>query len=49
MVYWKSNHFWLGKLIEHPEIITKGETLKIGGKSERCLNSYNDEGCVNIY
>jgi predicted RNase H-like HicB family nuclease len=28
MVYWKSERFWLGKLLEHPEIMTQGETLK---------------------
>ena len=28
MVYWKSDKFWLGKLIEHPEIMTQGETLE---------------------
>ena len=27
MVYWKSNRFWLGKLVEHPEIMTQGRTL----------------------
>jgi predicted RNase H-like HicB family nuclease len=27
MVYWKSDQFWLGKLLEHPEIMTQGETL----------------------
>ena len=27
MIYWKSNQFWLGKLLEHPEIMTQGETL----------------------
>jgi predicted RNase H-like HicB family nuclease len=27
MVYWKSEHFWLGKLLEHPDIMTQGETL----------------------
>ena len=27
MVYWKSQKFWLGKLIEHPEIMTQGRTL----------------------
>jgi predicted RNase H-like HicB family nuclease len=26
MFYWKGEHFWLGKLLEHPEIITQGET-----------------------
>ncbi len=28
MVYWKSDTFWLGKLLEHPEIMTQGETLE---------------------
>jgi predicted RNase H-like HicB family nuclease len=28
MVYWKSERFWLGKLLEHPEIMTQGETLE---------------------
>ncbi len=27
MVYWKSEKFWVGKLLEHPEIMTQGETL----------------------
>ncbi|MEK7816111.1 MAG: type II toxin-antitoxin system HicB family antitoxin [Pseudomonadota bacterium] len=28
MVYWKSKDFWLGRLLEHPEIMTQGETLE---------------------
>jgi predicted RNase H-like HicB family nuclease len=28
MVYWKGEQFWLGKLLEHPEIMTQGETLE---------------------
>ena len=28
MIYWKSGKFWLGKLKEHPEIMTQGKTLK---------------------
>ena len=28
MVYWKDEHFWLGKLLEHPSIMTQGETLE---------------------
>jgi len=28
MVYWKGERFWLGKLMEHPEIMTQGETLE---------------------
>ena len=27
MIYWKSDKYWLGKLIEHPEIMTQGKTL----------------------
>ncbi len=28
MVYWKSQRFWVGKLLERPEIMTQGETLE---------------------
>ncbi len=28
MIYWKSDHFWLGKLLEYPEIMTQGESLE---------------------
>jgi predicted RNase H-like HicB family nuclease len=28
MVYWKGERFWLGKVLEHPEIMTQGETLE---------------------
>jgi predicted RNase H-like HicB family nuclease len=28
MVYWKGPKFWVGKLIEHPEVMTQGKTLK---------------------
>lgn len=28
MIYWKSDKFYLGKLREHPEIMTQGKTLK---------------------
>ncbi len=28
MIYWKSEKYWLGKLLEHPEIMTQGETLE---------------------
>lgn len=28
LVYWKSEKFWLGKLLEYPEIMTQGETLE---------------------
>ena len=27
-IYWKGETFWLGKLKEHPEIMTQGRTLK---------------------
>ena len=28
MVYWKGEQFWLGKVLEHPEIMTQGETIE---------------------
>lgn len=28
LVYWRSDQFWLGKLLEHPEIMTQGESLE---------------------
>jgi|GEM_PF-696660 len=28
MIYWKSEKFWLGKLTEHPEIMSQGETIQ---------------------
>ena len=28
MIYWKSEKFWVGKLLERPEIMTQGETLE---------------------
>jgi predicted RNase H-like HicB family nuclease len=28
MLYWKGEKYWLGKLLEYPEIMTQGETLE---------------------
>ncbi len=28
MIYWEGDQFWLGKLLEHPEMMTQGETLE---------------------
>jgi len=28
MIYWRGEIFWLGKLLIHPEIMTRGETLE---------------------
>jgi predicted RNase H-like HicB family nuclease len=28
MIYWKGDKYWLGKLLEHPEIMTQGRTLR---------------------
>lgn len=28
MIYWKGDKFWLGRLLEHPEIMTQGETIE---------------------
>lgn len=28
MLYWRGERFWLGKLVDHPEIMSQGETLE---------------------
>jgi len=28
LIYWQDGDFWLGKLLEHPEIMTQGVTLE---------------------
>ena len=28
MIYWQDGKFWLGKILEYPEIMTQGKTLK---------------------
>ena len=28
MLYWQEGPFWVGKLKEHPEIMTQGESLE---------------------
>ncbi|MBU4450901.1 MAG: type II toxin-antitoxin system HicB family antitoxin [Actinomycetia bacterium] len=28
MVYWKGEKFWLGKILEHPEIMSQGEAIE---------------------
>lgn len=28
MIYWKGKKFWLGKLLEHPKIMTQGEIIE---------------------
>lgn len=27
MVYWRGDKFWLGKLLEYPEIMSQGESV----------------------
>ena len=28
MVYWRGEKYWVGKIIDHPEVMTQGETLE---------------------
>ena len=28
IVYWRGERYWLGKLVDHPEIMTQGETIE---------------------
>ena len=44
MVYWKSKKFWLGKLVEHPEIMTQGRTLK--ELEENIQDAYRTSGIL---
>ena len=39
LIYWKSEKFWLGKLLEYPEIMTQGETLE--ELEENIKDAYN--------
>ena len=39
MVCWKGDRFWLGKLLEHPEIMTQGETIE--ELEENLRDAYN--------
>lgn len=27
IVYWRGEHYWLGRLLDHPEIMSQGETI----------------------
>lgn len=38
MIYWKGEKYWLGKLLEHPEIMTQEETL--GELEENIKDAY---------
>jgi len=38
MIYWKGEKYWLGELLEHPEIMTQGETL--GELEENIKDAY---------
>ena len=28
MVFWQGDRYWLGKLVDHPEIMCQGETIE---------------------
>ncbi|MDZ7641645.1 MAG: type II toxin-antitoxin system HicB family antitoxin [Desulfurivibrio sp.] len=28
IIYWRGSQFWLGKFLDHPEIMSQGETLE---------------------
>ena len=28
MVYWKGEKYWVGKLVDHPDVMSQGETLE---------------------
>ena len=28
IVFWQGDRYWLGKLVDHPEIMSRGETIE---------------------
>jgi len=38
MVYWKGDKFWVGKLIDQPEVMIQGKTLK--ALEENIIDAY---------
>lgn len=42
-IYWKSEKFYLGKILEYPEIMTQGETV------EELLENLKDAYNLMIY
>ena len=52
LIYWKSDKFWLGKLLEHPEIMTQGETLEEleeNIKDAYLLMAFDDSALIKRY
>lgn len=47
MIYWKGDGYWLGKLREHPEIMTQGETLEELEENIRDAYQFIDIGTHN--
>ncbi len=45
MVYWKGEKYWVGKLLEYPDIMTQGKTLKELEETERSLHAYDNGRC----
>jgi predicted RNase H-like HicB family nuclease len=43
VIYWKEDNFWLGKIEEHPEIMTQGYT------KEELLENIRDAYRMMIY
>jgi predicted RNase H-like HicB family nuclease len=40
MVYWRAGEYWLGKLLEHPDIMSQGFSLEeLGGKYQGSLST----------
>ncbi|HNZ28148.1 MAG TPA: type II toxin-antitoxin system HicB family antitoxin [Spirochaetota bacterium] len=42
-IYWKSEKFYLGKILEYPEIMTQGETV------EELIENLKDAYKIMIY
>jgi len=47
IIYWKGEKLWLCKLLEHPKIMTQGETFEeLEENIKGCLFNDTDGGCA---
>ena len=49
MVYWRGEQFFLGKLLDHPEIMTQGETLEASSNLKKTSRMRTWQWCLKMY
>ncbi len=50
IVYWKGKKFWLGKILEHSEIMSQGETVEEAERAAAHLirQTYHENGSLCV-